>query len=97
MGGKASQSYKLKSTTGKFNVNRNMYTDEQIKYIKDKFAKYLYYFGYANHPTEENSTAFFEFSEHKDENVAEYYGFRKENEKATGKLFKDQGFHGPSY
>lgn len=97
MGAKASQSYKLKASTGKFNVNANMYTEDQLKYIMEKFGKYLYYFGYTNHPTEENHTAFFEFKEHSEENLKEYYGFRKENDKQIGQITKDKGYHGPRY
>ena len=69
MGASASQSYKLKSTTGKFNVNAHKYTAEQIKFIQDTNEEILYYFGYTNHPSEENSTAFFNITEHKKENV----------------------------
>lgn len=81
MGAAASSTYKLKSTTGKFNVARAKYTDEQVAMIQNVNADHLYYFGYTNHPTEENKTAFFEFKDHKQEHVDKYYGFRKDNEK----------------
>lgn len=41
----------------------------------------LYYFGYSNHPSEENHAAFFDFgNDHKPENLAQYYKFREHNE-----------------
>ena len=76
MGKDASQSYKLKATTGKFNVCKDKYTEKMIDHIKETNADLLYYFGYANHPTEENPTAFFNFNEHKPEHLQKYYGFR---------------------
>ena len=89
MGAAASQSYKLKASTGKFNVNKDMYTDDMLKYAMEKFGKYLYYFGYASHPTEENPTNFFDFKEHSEENLNEYYGFRRDNERMIAKVTKD--------
>ena len=97
MGAKAGQSYKLKPTTGKFNVNASMYTEEHIAYLKEKFAPYLYLFGYTNHPEKENSTAFVNFEDHKPEHLEKYYGFRKINEEAIAKLVKDGGYKGPGY
>jgi hypothetical protein len=47
--------------------------------VKEANADLLYYFGYANHPTEENPTAFFNFDQHKPEHLDQYYGFRKAN------------------
>jgi len=89
MGAKASQSYKLKSTTGKFNINAKLYTKEQIDYIMDKNADLLYLFGYTNHPTLENKNAYFNFDKHAKENVDKYYGFRKINEASTKKVVAD--------
>ena len=37
----------------------------------------LYFFGYTNHPTEENDTAFFNFETHKEEDLKLYYGFKE--------------------
>lgn len=97
MGKEASQSYKLKATTGKFNVCKDKYTKEMIEYIKETNADLLYYFGYANHPTENNPTAFFTFENHKQENLDKYYGFRKDNEKYVKLLARDNGWKGPLY
>lgn len=97
MGKEASQSYKLKATTGKFNVCKDKYSEELIEYVKEKNADLLYYFGYTNHPTEENPTAFFEFKDHKPEHLANYYGFRQANAKFTAQLAKDGGWKGPLY
>ena len=80
MGTSASQSYKLKSTTGKFNAARNKYNDELIEHIKKINADLLYLFGYANHPNEENPTAFFNFDNPDPEHLKKFYGFRKINE-----------------
>ena len=68
-----------------------------IEYIKETNADLLYYFGYANHPTEETPTAFFDFKEHKPEHLQKYYGFRKDNEKYTAQLARDGGWKGPLY
>lgn len=97
MGSKAGTSYKLKSTTGKFNVNAPMYTDAQMEFIKETNAEFLYLFGYSNHPNEENRTAFFNFDSHKPEHVEKYYGFRKINEDSIKKLVADGGTKGPTY
>jgi hypothetical protein len=97
MGSKAGTSYKLKSTTGKANANLYLYNEEQLEYIREKFAPYLYLFGYANHPTEENPTAFFEYKEHKPEHLEKYYGFRKMNSEAIAKLVRDGGKKSPGY
>ena len=55
--------YKLKSTSTNMSRNAHMYTEAQMDYLKDQFRDQLYYFGYTNHPTEENDTAFWEFPE----------------------------------
>jgi len=80
MGSGASVTYKLKNTTGKFNVQAKRYNEEQIEYIKETLDSQLYFFGYANHPEEENATAFFDFADHKPENLEQHYGFRKLND-----------------
>ena len=87
----------MKATTGKFNVCKDKYTEELIEFVKEKNADLLYYFGYTNHPTEENPTAFFEFKDHKPEHLANYYGFRQANAKFTAQLAKDGGWKGPLY
>lgn len=97
MGAAASQSYKLKATTGKFNVHRSKYTDAQIQKIMDDNAEILYHFGYVNHPTDDNQTAFFEYKNHKQENLDKYYGFRKDNDRHLATLVKDDGWKGPKY
>lgn len=82
MGAAASQSYKLKSTTGKFNAAKSKYNDELIEHIKNTNTELLYLFGYVNHPTEENQTAFFNFESHDSENLKKFNGFRKINEES---------------
>jgi len=97
MGASASQSYKLKSTTGKFNAARSKYNDELIEHIKKTNADLLYLFGYANHPNEENPTAFFNFENHDPEHLKKFYGFRKINEDSLKQVVKDGGWKGPKY
>ena len=97
LGGEASQAYKLKPNTGKFNANRGKYSEELVEFIKETNADLLYYFGYTDHPTEQNTTAFFNFKEHKPANVEKFYGFRADNEKVVKQLAKDGGWKGPKY
>ena len=59
MGKSATQIYKLKATTGKFNTHLEKYTQEQKDFIQETLSDQLYYFGYAN--VEDNPTGFFEF------------------------------------
>lgn len=79
-GASATQTYKLKATTGVANANANLYSEEQIKMVRDNLAEWLYFFGYAKHPEQENPTGFFEFDEHKPELLEKFNGFRKLNE-----------------
>ena len=44
----------------------------------------LYFFGYTNHPTEENATAYFHFDNHKPAHLEKYYEFKRVNEKMKG-------------
>jgi predicted metal-dependent phosphoesterase TrpH len=97
MGAEAAKSYATKKTTGKFNAHKSKYTDAQIERIKATNAEYLYYFGYANHPDQENHTAFFEFKDHKPEHLEQFYGYRKDNEKFLKQLAKEGGWKGPKY
>lgn len=80
MGAAASQTYKLKNTTGNFNANASKYTPEMIENFKEVIGDQLYYFGYSNHPEEENPTAAIHFDEHKEENLKQWMGFRQLNE-----------------
>lgn len=75
----ASQVYQTKATTGIANAHKHRYTEAQIKYIMEKLGHILYYFGYTNHPTQENPTAFFNFDTHTEENLKNYYGFKQVN------------------
>lgn len=85
MGDKASQSYKLKDTTGKFNYHAKRYNEEQIQFIKDTLGEYLYFFGYAKDEDIErrgpgSSTYFFDFgADYNEEHSDKLNGFRKVN------------------
>jgi len=87
-GDKATQLYELKDTTGKMKANVDKYNEEQVKYIKDNFADMLYFFGYTNHPEQQNPTALYQFDEHTPENLAKFNGFRKHNEEAIKLVVK---------
>ena len=60
----ATQTYKLKTTTGVPNAHGHRYTESQIDYMKQELGHILYFFGYTNHPTEENNCGFFKFDNH---------------------------------
>ena len=92
-GDKATHLYALKDTTGKMTANVEKYNEEQVKYIKDKFGDMLYFFGYTNHPEQENPTALYEFDEHTPENLAKFNGFRKQNENAIKLVAKSTHTH----
>ena len=55
--------YKLKSTTGKFDAHRYRYTEAQIDYVKENLKEILHFFGYTTTPEEDNPTAFFDFGD----------------------------------
>lgn len=74
------------------------YSEAQLSFLKEKMGHQLYYFGYSNHPSEENHTAFFDFgNDHKPENLAQYYKFREHNETFIKQLAADGGWKGPKY
>lgn len=89
-GNQKSATYKLKSNTGKLNVNTHRYTEEQLKYVKDTIGDQLYYFGYSNHPEEEDFAAGFTFDEHSEENLKQWNGFRKLNEASLKEVLQEE-------
>lgn len=93
-GSKAAQTYRLKSTTGQFNVHLSKYTDDQKQYIQDTLGDQLYYFGYAN--VEDNPTGFFDFGEHSAENLAKFDKFRADSKAALDKL-TTEGYQAQNY
>ena len=61
-GSSATQTYKLKETTKKYNINNTMYTADQKAWIKDHFKEMLHFFGYANVPQDpDNHTAYYDY------------------------------------
>jgi len=80
--------YRLKNTTGKFNVHAHKYTAEQIEHIKNENAELLYFLGYTNHPEVETKTNFFEFADHKPEHLQKYMGFKEINKKVIEDVSK---------
>ena len=80
-GSEATQFYKMKTVTGKFDANRGMYTEDQIKAVQEAFGEWMYYYGYAD--TEGNPTGFFyKGQDHLEEYMAKNYQFKKDNEAA---------------
>ena len=73
-----------------------MYSEEQIERLKVQLKDYLYYFGYTNHPVEDNDTAFFEYSEHDESDIARFKGFKASNEKVLSEIGVTNPFI-PSY
>lgn len=58
-----------------------MFSAEQKKYVRDKMAKWIWYFGYAK--VEGNDkTGFFEFENPTEEQKASFKGYKKNNENA---------------
>ena len=72
----ATQTYARKATTGIANVHIDKYTKDQLEFIKAEIGHLLYFFGYVNHPEEENKKAYFHFDNHTEENLANYYKFK---------------------
>ena len=65
LGHKATQStYKLKTTTFKFNAQAKRYTDAQVEKVKTRLSEMIHTFGYAKHPSmPDNPTGFFDYPE----------------------------------
>lgn len=55
--------YQLKPTTGQFYAKATFYSPEQINNIQNTCRDYLHFFGYAKHPTLQNPTQYFEFTD----------------------------------
>jgi hypothetical protein len=87
----ASQVYQTKSTTGVANAHAHRYTAKQLEYIKKKMGHILYFFGYTNHPTEENPMAFFNFDSHSEENLKNYMGFKEVNKASVKRVCGTDG------
>ena len=79
-GKSATVTYSLKSTTGKFNYNRGMYSDELYNLLKEELSEMIHYFGYAKVEHEDNFTGFFEYENQTEEQLANYYQFRRDNQ-----------------
>lgn len=82
----ATKPYAMKSTTGKPNIHAYRYTAEQLAFMKAELGPLLYFFGYTNHPTEENPNAYYHYEEHNSEWLDKYYRFRDSNQKMKRKV-----------
>ena len=58
-----------------------MYSEEQIAELKDTLKDHLTYFGYTNHPNLENDTAFFEYNDFDDNDLAMFNSFKTNNKR----------------
>lgn len=85
-GTRATQSYELKNTTGKLNVNWDLYTEDQRQFIMDTLGDHLWYLGYAKHPSESNPTGFFEFKNPNEGQLSKHYQFERDNKLMREKL-----------
>lgn len=71
-----------------------MYSKAQLETIKDGLKDYLLFFGYTDHPTESNETAFFQYKREDgshpftEEDLASYKGYLKFNEKTMANIQK---------
>lgn len=98
--------YKLKTTSKNTNKNADKYRPEDIQKLKTSIREFLYFFGYVNHPTIENSTAAFEYGDSLD-NVPHdmdklnklFKGFEAANKKTIATVAKRRAAGGqtPSF
>jgi len=83
MGASATQTYSLKSTTGKFNINASRYSAKLLEYVQQELKDVNTFFGYSNHPEQENATAFFDYANSLNEaDLARFNKFRQVNEES---------------
>lgn len=62
-GSSATQTYKLKDSTKKYNSNNVLYTAEQKAWITEHFKEMLHFFGYANVPQDpDNYTGYYDYA-----------------------------------
>ena len=81
---KLGKTYNTKPTTGKFNVHYAKYTADQIAYVQEVMADYIYFFNYVVAPEGKtpNPTGVFDYKNTKPELEAVRNGFIKSNEDA---------------
>ena len=78
--------YKLKSRDGNLNRNAFMYSEEQMDLLKKELKETLCFFGYTKHPTQVNDTAFFDFEDVSEEDLAVFKAFKTENQKVLSAI-----------
>jgi len=83
-GKSAATTYRLKDTTGQFDMHRAKYSPELLQYVQETLSDQLYYFGYAN--VEDNATGFFQFEEHAPANLAKFNKFRSDSQASLDKV-----------
>ena len=60
-----------------------------MEFIKQEIGPFLYFFGYTNHPDQDNINEYFTYETHEKENLERYYGFKTLNERWKSKLCKE--------
>ena len=81
--------YKLKSTST-LNRNINLYSAEQLEYIKTELKEFNYFFGYATNEADSNKmTSFFTYEDVTAEDLVNYKGFIKHNDSVMSQLGSD--------
>ena len=67
-----------------------MYSEEQIAMLKNLLKDHLQFFGYTNHPTAENDTAFFEYNDFDENDLAMFNSFKTENRRVLDEIGMDR-------
>ena len=88
MGAKATVTYNLKATTGKFNMHEQKYSPQLRQFVQDELADFIYYFGYAK-VDDESPTGFFDFGDHLPDRLAKYNGFKIDAQAALDEVCED--------
>ena len=102
MGKSATEMYAQKDTTGRLDVHRSKYTEDQIKYVQECLSEWAYYYGYAD--VQENPTGFFfKGEQHKEECLAKFNQFKIDNiaaiERVSSETYEPTVYwhnHGPN-
>lgn len=81
-GAHAQAIYKLKSTQSKFNKHAHMFNEAQLGRVVDTLRDLNHFFGYTEHPTLENPTAFFKYDYKSEANqtaLKDFNGYQRAN------------------
>lgn len=62
--------------------------------MKDELREMLFFWGYTNHPNEQNPLAFFNFDDINAEDLSQFKKFKELNEKALKNVSSGEGWDG---